>query len=54
MANIIEIFQNAQHVDLFRVAASRVVFAHLTRACFSTEAYSEPLQASKMKSFLRI
>ena len=42
LANIIEIFQNKYHVYL------HFIFAHLHLPCFSAEAYSEPLQTSKV------
>ena len=45
LANIIEIFLNKYHVYL------HFIFAHLHLPCFSAEAYSEPLQTSKMGCF---
>ena len=43
LANIIEIFQNTHHVDLY--------LRTLHLPCFAAEAYSEPLQTSKMEFF---
>ena len=52
LANIIEIFQNTYHVHLHFTSRRREFFLRtLHLPCFSAEAYSEPLQTSKMECF---
>ena len=46
LANIIEIFQNTHHVDLY--------LRTLHLPCFAAEAYSEPLQTSKIDFFFSV
>ena len=52
MANIIEIFRNVYHLDLYFTKRRREVFLHTLHVpCFSAEGYSEPVQAFKMEPF---
>ena len=51
LANIIEVFENTYHIDLYFTYRCREFFLHtLYQPCFAAEAYSEPLQTSKVQN----